>query len=69
MAAKALLSSEPMTDEQRKQLTRLAEEAMAEALKVVHPSHLQAQRIHVHSHDLVQAMVLKVRELASSNKF
>jgi hypothetical protein len=63
------LPSEPMTDEQRKQLTQLAEEAMAEALRVVNPSHLGAQRIHLHGHDVVHAIVAKVRELASGDKF
>lgn len=69
MAAKALLTSEPMTDDQRKQLTRLAEEAMAQALRVVNPSHLGAQRVHLHGNDVVHAIVDKVRELASSDKF
>lgn len=74
MAADALLTSETlaseaMTGEQRNQLTRLAEEAMAEALKVVNPSHLGAQRIHLHGDEVVHAIVDKVRELASGDKF
>lgn len=69
MATEALLTSEPMTDEQRKQLTRLAEDAMAEALKEVHPNHVEAQRIHLRGNDIVNAIIDKVRELSTCGKF
>lgn len=69
MATEALLTSEPMTDEQRKQLTRLAEDAMVEAIREVHPNHLEAQRIHLHSNDIMNAIIEKVRELSVCGRF
>jgi hypothetical protein len=69
MTASALLSFEPMTEDERKQLAQLAEEAMAKALLVVNPSHMGAQRIHMHSDEIVSAIIDKVRELSACDKF
>lgn len=69
MMTDALLTSEPMTDEERKQLTRLAEDAMAKALIVVNPSHAGAQRVQTHGNDIVNAIIDKVRELSKAEEF
>lgn len=69
MAAHALLTSEPMTDEERRELTRLAEDAMAKALNVVNPGHAGAQRVQIHSDEIVNAIIEKVRELSTSDEF
>lgn len=69
MAANALLTSETMTDDERKQLTRLAEDAMAEALRVVNPSHAAAQRVQTHADEIMKAILEKVRELSTADEF
>ena len=69
MAADALLTSEPMTDDERKQLTRLAEDAMTEALKVINPSHADAQRVQTHGSEIVNAIIDKMRELSTADDF
>lgn len=69
MAGNALLTPEPMTDDERKQLTHLAEDAMAKALIVVNPNHLGAQRVQTHSDEIVKAIIEKVRELSARDEF
>lgn len=64
-----LLTSDPMTDDERKQLAHLAEDAMAKALTIVNPSHVGAHRVQMHSDDIVNAIIEKVRELSTSDKF
>lgn len=67
--ANALLISEPMTDDERKQLTHLAEDAMAKALIVLNPSHAGAQRVQTHGDEIVNAIIDKVRELSTRDEF
>jgi hypothetical protein len=69
MTADAMLTFEPMTDDERKQLTRLAEDAMAKALIVVNPSHAGAQRVQTHGSDIMNAIIEKVRELSTADEF
>ena len=69
MTADALLTSEPMTDDERKQLTRLAEDAMARALIVVNPGHAGAQRVQTHGSEIENAIIDKVRELSTREEF
>lgn len=69
MASNALLTSAPLTDDERKQLTHLAEEAMAKALVVVNPSHAGAHRVQTHGEAIVNAIVDKVRELSTLDEF
>lgn len=69
MMADALLTSEPMTDDERKQLTRLAEDAMARALIVINPNHETAQRVQTHGSEIENAIIDKVRELSTREEF
>ena len=66
---KALLTSEPMTDDQRRQLTRLGEDAMAKALKTINPDKSGAQRIHARGDEVMKVVLDKVRELSTSDQF
>jgi hypothetical protein len=69
MAANALLTSEPMTDEERNQLTHLAEDAMAKALIILNPTHTGAQRVKTHRDEIESAILEKVRELSARDEF